>query len=91
MAYGLLTCRPQLVRANGVLAGKSLVTGVCLILLLYNVCKNDCKSDDSEKRFLKFADDTILVSLFQDGEVKPFPQVNCTKNRDMAINSRKTL
>ncbi|XP_078254570.1 uncharacterized protein LOC144593031 [Rhinoraja longicauda] len=42
--------------------------GCVLSPLLYSLCTNDCTSTDSSVKLLKFADDTTLIGLIQDGE-----------------------
>ena len=65
---------------------------------------NNCKSNYDDRHLLKFADDTVLISVHQDGEVdhKPgvkvfvewcdhhFLKLNVHKTKDMAIDFRKT-
>lgn len=37
--------------------------------LLYNLYTNNCRRNYSDTHLLKFADDTVLITLLQDGEV----------------------
>ena len=104
-----LTCKPQAVRANGALTQKWLSStgspqGCVLSPLLYMEYTSDCRSNYDGRHLLKFADDTLLLSLLQDGEVDHGPVVkdfvewcdnyflklNVHKTKDMAIDIRKT-
>ena len=104
-----LPCRPQAVRANGALSQKRLSStcspqGCVLSPLLYILYTNDCGSTYDGRHLLKFADDTVLISLLQDGEVdhgsvvkdfvelcdNHFLKFNVHKTKDMDIELRKT-
>ncbi len=78
---GLLTCRSQSVRVNRVLSHKKMSStgspqGCVLSSLLYIVYINDCRSHHPDRHLLKFADDTVLISLLQDGEDSQGPIVS---------------
>ncbi|KAI2642469.1 putative RNA-directed DNA polymerase from transposon BS [Labeo rohita] len=68
-----LTDRQQLVRM-GTLTSSSRTTntgalqGCVLFPLLFSLYTNDCTSKDPSVKLLKFADDTTLIGLIQDGE-----------------------
>ncbi len=103
-----LTCRPQAVKANGALSQKRQSStgspqGCVLSPLLYILYTNDCRSSYNDRHLLKFADDTVLISLLQDGEADHGPalndfivwcddhflQLNVHKTKEMATDFRK--
>jgi len=105
-----LTFRPQSVSINGVLTQKRLSStgspsGVCPVPTIGSPYTNDCRSHHNNRFLLKFADDTVLVSLLQDGEVDHglvlngfvdwcdhhFLKLNVLKTKNMVIDFRKTI
>ncbi|KAL0159806.1 hypothetical protein M9458_043531, partial [Cirrhinus mrigala] len=96
-----LTDRQQLVRM-GTLMSSSHTTntgapqGCVLSPLLFSLYTNDCSSKDPSVKLLKFADDTTLISLIQDGEESAYRQeveqlaVWCSLN-NLELNTLKTV
>ncbi|KAL0151329.1 hypothetical protein M9458_053323 [Cirrhinus mrigala] len=62
----------------------------------YSLYTNDCTSKDPSVKLLKFADDTTLISLIQDGEESAYRQevkelaVWCSQN-NLELNTLKTV
>ncbi len=68
-----LTDRQQLVRLGKFMSNSSSTNtgapqGCVLSSLLFSLYTNDCTSKDPSVKLLKFADDTILTGLIQDGD-----------------------
>ncbi|KAL1282557.1 hypothetical protein QQF64_001360 [Cirrhinus molitorella] len=70
--------------------------GCVLSRLLFSLYTNDCTSKDSSVKLLKFADDTILIGLIQDGDESAYRQevkelaVWCSHN-NLELNTLKTV
>ncbi|KAL0171074.1 hypothetical protein M9458_031385, partial [Cirrhinus mrigala] len=96
-----LTDRQQLVRM-GTLMSSSCTTntgapqGCVLSPLLFSLYTNNCTSKDPSVKLLKFADDTTLIGLIQDGEESAYRQeveqlaVWCSLN-NLELNTLKTV
>ncbi|KAL0150899.1 hypothetical protein M9458_053818 [Cirrhinus mrigala] len=70
---------------------------VCVLsLLLFSRYTNDCTSKDTSVKLLKFADDTTVIGLIQDGEESAYRQeikelaVWCSHN-NLELNMLKTV
>ncbi len=96
-----LTDRQQLVRLGKVMSySRSTNTGApqgCVLSpLLFSLYSNDCASKDPSVKLLKFADDTTLIGLIQDGEESAYRQevkelaVWCSLN-NLELNTLKTV
>ena len=102
-----LTNRTQRVRVNGTLSGELISStgspqGCVLSPLLYILYTNDCRSQHANRHILKFADDSVIISLLDDNEAshgpvvddfvswcdEAFLQLNVTKTKDMCIDFR---
>lgn len=76
-----LTDRSQCVKVNGVYS-KQLYSstgspqGCCLSPLLYIMYTNDCQSTHENRHIMKFADDSVIVSLLQGQEQGHGPVVD---------------
>ncbi len=70
--------------------------GCVLSPLLFSLYTNDCTSKDLSVKLLKFADDTTLISLIQDGDESTYRQevkelaVWCNLN-NLELNTLKTV
>ncbi|KAL0198832.1 hypothetical protein M9458_007372 [Cirrhinus mrigala] len=70
--------------------------GCVLSPLLFSLYTNDCTSKDPSVKLLKFADDTTLIGLIQDGEESAYRQevkelaVWCRHN-NLELNTLKTV
>ncbi len=69
--------------------------GCVLFLLLFYLYTNDCTSKEPSVKLLKFADDTILNGLIQDGDESAYRQegelaVWCSLN-NLELNTLKTV
>lgn len=97
LVLDFLTCRPHAVRATGALSQKRLSStgspqGCVLSPLFYILYTNDCRSNYGGRHLLKFADDTVLISLLQDGEVDHGPVVKDFVERcDLRKTSHSTF
>ncbi len=71
-------------------------SGLCLSPLLFSLYSNDCTSKDPSVKLLKFADDTTLIGLIQDGDESTYRQevkglaVWCSLN-NLELNTLKTV
>ncbi len=71
---------------------------LCSVLspLLFSLYTNDCTAKDNSVKLLKFADDTTLISLIQDGDKSAYRQevkeltVWCSLN-NLELNTLKTV
>ncbi len=96
-----LTNRQQLVRlgkfmSNSRSTNTGAPQGYVLSPLLFSLYTNDCTSKDPSVKLLKFADDTTVISLIQDGDESAYRQevkelaVWCTLN-NLELNTLKTV
>ena len=107
--FDFLTNRSQQVRVNGILS--SLLTsstgspqGCVLSAFLYILYTNDCFSHHANRFIIKYADDSIVVSLLGDDEdghgqvlddflswcEDAFLQLNISKTKEMCVDFRKS-
>ena len=103
-----LVGRPQQVRVNNTTSSVKVVStgspqGCVLSPLLFILYTNDCRSIRPKRYFIKFSDDTALLSLLSNDEVGHGPVLNdfvawcdrsylclnATKTKDMCIDFRK--
>ncbi len=96
-----LTDRQQLVRLRKFSSSTRTIStgtpqGCILSPLLFSLYTNDCISKDPSVKLLKFADDTTLISLIQDGDESAYRQevkelaVWCSLN-NLELNTLKTV
>uniref|UniRef100_A0A8C1UDK1 Reverse transcriptase domain-containing protein n=1 Tax=Cyprinus carpio TaxID=7962 RepID=A0A8C1UDK1_CYPCA len=96
-----LTDRQQLVRLGKYTSSTCITStgapqGCVLSPLLFSLYTNDCTSKDPSVKVLKFADDTTLIGLIQDGDESAYRQevkelaVWCTLN-NLELNTLKTV
>ncbi len=96
-----LTDRQQLVRLGKYTSSTRMIStgapqGCVLSPLLFSLYTNDCTSKDPSVKLLKFADDTTLIGLIQDGEESAYRQevkelaVWCSLN-NLELNTLKTM
>ena len=76
-----LTDRPQRVKVNGFLSDVLLSStgspqGCVLSPLLFILYTNDCRSQHPDRHILKFADDSVIVSLLNNQDCTHGPVVN---------------
>ncbi|KAL4008555.1 hypothetical protein ACER0C_002407 [Sarotherodon galilaeus] len=96
-----LTDRKQQVRLGEITSEtRSLSTGVpqgCVLsLLLFSLYTNDCTSKNSAVKLLKFADDTTVIGLIQDGDESAYRQeveqlVLWCSQHNLELNTLKTV
>ncbi len=105
-----LTNRTQRVRINNTFSGQVTSStgspqGCVLSSLLFILYTNMCQSNWENCTILKYADDTVIVSLLQNGETghgsaisdfvewceKSYLHLNVLKNKDMIIDFRKNV
>ncbi len=71
-------------------------SGLCSLPLLFSLYTNDCTFKDPSVKLLKFADDTTLIGLIQDGDESAYRQevkelaVWCVHN-NLELNTVKTV
>ncbi len=96
-----LTDRQQLVRLGKFSSSTRTIStgapqGYVLSPLLFSLYTNDCTSKDPSVKLLKFADDTTLIGLIQDGDESAYRQevkelaVWCSLN-NLELNTLKTV
>ncbi|KAL0152343.1 hypothetical protein M9458_052066 [Cirrhinus mrigala] len=96
-----LTDRQQLVRlgkftSHGRTTSTGAPQGCVLSPLLFSLYSNDCTSKDPSVKLLKFADDTTLIGLINDGDESAYRQevkelaVWCSHN-NLELNTLKTV
>lgn len=64
--------------------------------LLFSISINDCTSWDSSVKILKFADDTTVSGLIQDGDESAYRQeverlALCCRHNNLELNTSKTF
>ncbi len=74
-----LTDRQQLVRLGNYTSNTCTIStgapqGCVLFPLLFSLYTNDCTSKDPSVKLLKFADDTTVIGLIQDGDESTYRQ-----------------
>ncbi len=96
-----LTDRQQVVRLGKFSSSTRTIStgapqGCILSPMLFSLYMNDCTSKDPSVKLLKFADDSTLISLIQDGDESSYRQevkelaVWCTFN-NLELNTLKTV
>ncbi|MCI4375229.1 hypothetical protein PGIGA_G00106870 [Pangasianodon gigas] len=96
-----LTDRQQLVRLGKFTSNTCTIStgapqGCVLSPLLFFLYRNDCTSKDPSVKLLKFADDTTVIGLIQDGDESAYRQeveqlaVWCSHN-NLELNTLKTV
>ncbi len=96
-----LTDRQQLVRLEELTSNTRTIStgapqGCVLSPLLFSLYTNDCTSKDPSVKLLKFADDTTVIGLIQDGDESAYRQeveqlaVWCSHN-NLELNTLKTV
>ncbi len=96
-----LTDRQQLVRLGELTSNTHTIStgapqGCVLSPLLFSLYTNDCTSKDPSVKLLKFADDTTVICLIQDGDESAYSQeveqlaVWCSHN-NLELNTLKTV
>ncbi len=96
-----LTDRQQVVRLGKLSSSTRTIStgapkGCVLSPLLFSLYTNDCTSKDPSVKLVKFADDTTLIGLIQDGDESAHrqeveePAVWCSLN-NLELNTFKTL
>ncbi len=96
-----LTDRQRLVRLGKFSSSTRTIStgaphGCVLSPLLFSLYTNDCTSKDPSVKLLKFADDTTLIGLIQDGDESAYKQevkelaVWCSLN-NLELNTLKTV
>ncbi len=96
-----LTDRQQLVKLGKFSSSTCTIStgapqGCVLSPLLFSLYTNDCTSKDPSVKLLKFADDTTLIGLIQDGDESAYRQevkelaVWCSLN-NLELNTLKTV
>ncbi len=91
-----LTDRQQLVRLGKFSSSTGAPQGCVLSTLLFSLYTNNCTSKVPSVKLLKFADDTTLIGLIQDGDESAYRQevkelaVWCSLN-NLELNTLKTV
>ncbi len=107
--FDFLTNRSQCVRVNGTLSSSLSSStgspqGCVLSAFLYILYTNDCRSHYNNRSIIKYADDSVIISLLDDDEnghgpifndflswcSDAFLQLNVSKTKEMCIDCRQT-